>query len=176
MKKNIVFLDFDGVLNSIRTTVADQKLVRSFQVSESVKKGNRISSGFDPVAVKLIWRLLELNDAYVVVSSAWRHENNLASLRSIFSGEFGWPSGAEQRIIGMTGHHSTAHRGTEIQNWIDDHTVGVTNFNYVIIDDSSDMLDHQREHFVQTDAREGFLYKDYKKALGIFRFEGVGLE
>ena len=176
MKHRIIFLDFDGVLNSVRTATAEQRVQRTTHVQHNVTMGRKVDSGFDIIAVKLLWRIIEKTDAYIVISSSWRKNLNLASLRAIFSSEFDWPSGAEQRIIGVTGGSARGHRGTEIQNWIDDHTVGIKNFQYVILDDSADMLDHQFPRFVQTDAYEGFLYKDYKKVLALFQIDDEEFE
>lgn len=169
MKKSILFLDFDGVLNSLKIVVATQVCRRSTEVVEQSLAGHSIDSGFDPVAVKLLHRLIKLTDTYIVISSSWRYNMNLKTIRSIFTEEFGWDD-AEERIIGITGRSDTGRRGIEIQNWIDDHTVGIKNFKYVILDDNADMEDNQFSHFVQTDADDGFGYKDYKKALVILGF------
>lgn len=168
MKPRIIFLDFDGVLNSVRTCAAEERSIRTTHVQMDVTMGRTVDSGFDPIAVKLLWNVLMKTDSYIVVSSSWRYNLNLAAIRTIFSSQFGWPSGAEQRIIGVTGRSEKGRRGTDIQNWIDDHTVGIRNFRYIIIDDSGDMLDHQFPRLVQTDGYEGFLYRDYKKCLNLF--------
>lgn len=171
MKQKIIFLDFDGVLNSVRSVTADKKIINAFQVKHIMLRGDKFTSGFDPVAVKLMWRLIEQTDAYVVVSSAWRKAISLRDIRDIFHGEFGWPEGDAERIIGTTGKRDNGHRGTEVQDWIDDHTVGIKNFQYIIIDDSYDFHDHQMHRFIQTDPYEGFLYKDYTKAMELFGTE-----
>lgn len=166
MKRKIVFLDFDGVLNSVRSVTADQKIVNAVRAKHDLLAGNPITSGFDPVAVRLVWQLLVKTDSYVVVSSAWRKAINLKDIREIFHKEFGWPSDdASERIIGVTGSRDNGHRGSEIADWINDHTVGIANFKYIIIDDSYDFFDDQHKRFIQTDPYEGFLYRDYTKAM-----------
>mgnify|MGYP000937116832 CR=1 FL=1 len=168
MKQKIIFLDFDGVLNSVRSVTAEQNLVNAVRAKYDILAGKPIASGFDPIAVKLMWQLIIKTDSYVVVSSAWRKAISLSDIRNIFHHEFGWPSDdANERIIGVTGRRGDGHRGREIQQWIDDHTVGIANFKYIIIDDSYDFLDHQHKRFIQTDPYEGFLYRDYTKAMDL---------
>lgn len=168
MKKKIIFLDFDGVLNSVRSVVADQKCINALNAKHAILAGHTIASGFDPVAVKLIRQIINKTDAYIVVSSAWRKAISLGDIRQIFHTEFGWPDGEEERIIGVTGRRDNGHRGSEIQDWIDDHTVGITNFQYIIVDDSYDFHDHQMKRFIQTDPYNGFSYQDYCNALELF--------
>ncbi|QDJ96453.1 hypothetical protein Xoosp13_267 [Xanthomonas phage Xoo-sp13] len=171
MKKKIIFLDFDGVINSVRSVVADQKCVNALQAKHAILAGHKIASGFDPVAVKLIWQICNKLDAYIVVSSAWRKAININDIRKIFHTEFGWSSGPDERIIGVTGRHDNGFRGDEIQAWIDSHTVGITNFQYIIVDDSYDFHDHQHKRFIQTDPYNGFSYENYSKALELFGSE-----
>lgn len=171
MKQKIIFLDFDGVLNSVRSVVADKKCVNALNAKHAILAGHTITSGFDPIAVKLIWRIMEQTDAFIVVSSAWRKTINLSDIRNIFHTEFGWPDGGDERIIGVTGRRDNGFRGHEVQDWIDNHTVGIRNFQYIIIDDSGDFHDHQFKRFVQTDPYNGLSYEDYKKALQLFNVE-----
>lgn len=164
----ILALDFDGVLNSVRSVVADQKCVNALNAKHAILAGHTITSGFDPVAVKLIWQIIQRTDAYIVVSSAWRKAISLSDIRRIFHTEFGWPDGDAERIIGVTGRRDNGFRGDEVQDWIDNHTVGIKNFQYIIVDDSYDFHDHQHKCFIQTDPYNGFSYQDYSKALQLF--------
>lgn len=168
MKRKIIFLDFDGVINSVRSVVADQKCVNALNAKHAILAGHKIASGFDPVAVKLIWQIIQKTDAYIVVSSAWRKAISLNDIREIFRTEFDWPSGDDERIIGVTGRHDNGFRGDEIQDWIDNHTVGISNFQYIIVDDSYDFHDHQHRRLIQTNPYNGFSYEDYGKALQLF--------
>lgn len=167
----IIFLDFDGVLNSVRSVVADQKCVNAVRVKYDILAGHKIHSGFDPIAVKLIKEIVRRTGARIVVSSAWRKAISLRDIRDIFHGEFGWPDGDDELIIATTGSSDNGHRGTEIQNWIDAYTVDVRNFQYIIIDDSYDFHDHQMKRFIQTDPYNGISYQDYSKALTLFGAE-----
>jgi hypothetical protein len=54
-------------------------------------------------------------------------------------------------------------RGCEIQDWIHDGKVG----NYVIIDDSTDMLWTQRNNFVKIDPHVGLTANDVRLCIDI---------
>lgn len=170
MKRRVIFLDFDGVLNSVRNAVADGCIINAGKAKKNALLGHKVYSGFDPVAVALVYRFIVQADAYVVVSSAWRKTFSLAALRDMFVDEFGWDA---SRIIDMTGSNNTSYgiRGHEVQQWIDDNTAGIRNFQYIIIDDNSDFLDHQMKYLIKTDPYEGLLYRDYCKALKLFNIE-----
>ena len=58
-----------------------------------------------------------------------------------------------------TGGSEQLCRGDEIQYYIETYHIE----NYVILDDDSDMLDSQLEHFIQTDYKYGLLDKDFKE-------------
>ena len=60
--------------------------------------------------------------------------------------------------------HYAACRGLEINQWLKEHE-DVT--NYVILDDDSDMLLCQREHFIKTHTLRGISKRDVIKAIKI---------
>lgn len=163
----VIFLDFDGVLNSTRTYLAREKIISSSKVQQRFLTHGEIDSGFDIVAVGLLRRLVDKLGAVIVISSSWRYSMSIEMIRRMFTNEFEWED-ADDVIIGMTPRSNTGRRGEEIQNWIDNKTVGISNFQYVIIDDSSDMEDHQFDRFVKTDYDEGLSYKDYNKVRELF--------
>lgn len=78
----------------------------------------------------------------------------------------------------MQGIHLSIPRGVEIKQWIDTHIhsengknwnykeIG-SDFNYVILDDDSDMLLEQAEHFVKTDTLLGLSEDDVERAIKI---------
>jgi hypothetical protein len=86
-----------------------------------------------------------------------------------------WP---EFPIIGRTsnchikGYHKNGNpiwtcRGEEIKEWLDLHHW----MNYVIIDDSTDMLKSQKDHFIHVDYRTGFNFDNFQQALEIFNVD-----
>jgi len=155
---NIIFLDFDGVLNSVRNTVA-----RDRGWSDALPRNKFEEESLDPVAVDLLRRLCINANAKIVVSSTWRIGRSAKDFEDIFS-NYGWRN---VPLIGMTPKMNT-NRGTEIAAWIKVHLdTGGELTRYVIIDDDSDMLPTQADNFVHTDVRDGFLLRDYIKALRI---------
>lgn len=147
MTKPVIFLDFDGVLNSLRSTLA---------------LGGCGERQFDPVAVGLVSRLAEATDAAVVVSSAWRIGNDVLGLRAILSG---YSVKLAQRVIDVTPRGFNG-RGAEIADWLASNP-HQHNRSFVIVDDDADMLDGQLPHFVQTRHRDGFGVPEYLRALAI---------
>lgn len=168
-----MFLDFDGVLNSIRTVVADQKVTYALAAKRTMLVSGEIDAGFDLVAVALIHRLATVTNSKIVISSSWRYTFGLEDLRKMFHGH-GWQD-ADELIIGMTPRSDRGHRGTDIKMWLDSHAK--TPHEYVIIDDNTDMTDEQKEnHFAKIDDVEGFLFRDYIRCLEILKYDDIESE
>jgi len=148
----LIFLDIDGVLNSLRTFLAFKKL----QLKE-----------VDPVAVNLMDRLVRETDADIVISSSWRIGKPVPYLQEVFRTYFSAPF--YDCIIDKT-PHLCGKRGDDIRDWLEAHP---ERHNYVIIDDDSDMLPSQKSRFVCTDDRVGFDVRDYRKALSILMPEHI---
>lgn len=144
----IIFLDFDGVLNSTCSVLA-------------TGRGGSVCP--DTMAVGLMARLVREGDANVVVSSAWRVGATLDSLRETLTR---W-GGAEIafRVIGKTPQHGEC-RGAEIAQWLAENP-NEHDERWVIVDDDGDMLDGQRSRFVQTLHRDGFGVKEYVRCMQI---------
>lgn len=136
----LIFLDFDGVLNSIASQVV-----------------YRTCNKFDSVCVGLVQKLAEDTSAQVVISSSWRVGNTLDGLREHLA-KNGGPELAK-RVVAMTPRLVTP-RGTEIKKYLDDSGHGG---GYVILDDDGDMLDGQP--FIRVDRRFGFSLLNYHAAL-----------
>ncbi len=132
---------------------------------------------------------LYATDAKIVISSSWRKntvedtKNYLTTIGHFVPFLFPYAD----RIIGVTirayayvmqGIRLSIPRGVEIKQWIDTHIhsdngkdcgykeIGV-DFNYVILDDDSDMLLEQAEHFIKTDTYLGLSEEDVKQAIKI---------
>lgn len=143
----IIFLDFDGVLNSVRSVLA---------------LGGCGEHQFDEVAVNLVARLAGTTNAKVVISSAWRIGRDVQGLRAIL-GRYSTTLAA--RVIDRT-PSLNACRGAEIAHWLAENK-NEHDGSYVIVDDDSDMLDGQLPRFVQTSQCDGFGVPEYLKALEI---------
>jgi hypothetical protein len=132
----VIFLDFDGVLNS-----------RRFFAQRSGRSGERADDALDPDAVARVNRIIERTGAKIVISSSWRMADPLARIMTIlrlhgFTGE----------IVGTTPVLSGT-RGREIKEWLRANR-GVT--AYVILDDATDMDGLGARH-VLTHPDEGLL-------------------
>lgn len=159
-KPRIIFLDIDGVFNCQlwykESYKEAKKKLRKAVKSEEIKRLDYYRSQIDPERMGWFNALCEETKAKVVISSTWRMGKTVEQLRELFC-----ELGATFEIIDKT-PNTGYERGTEIAKWIRDNIKPETygceyyNFeNYVIIDDDSDMLLNQRDHFFQTDNYSG---------------------
>lgn len=152
--RGVIFLDIDGVLN--RTVDATHIRV-------------------DADLVERLRRLVEDTNAFIVLSTFWRHFQEYITY--ILS-RHGIPAEA---VIGRTPGISHAfslssssadaanyaNRAAEIRAWLDEHP-NVTRF--VIIDDrSSASNDSLAEHFVQTEVSKGLTDLDVERCRELLR-------
>lgn len=151
MEKPIIFLDFDGVVETIYWE-KNKDGVWDFNVH---KIGRRELNNKQAIG----W----LNELYkkvpydVVVSSTWRIGMSLDELQGLLirSG-----FNREIKVIGTT-PILYQQRGLEIQEWID---TAEFKGKFIIIDDDSDMC-HLLPLLVRCDCQLGFTIYDYQKAL-----------
>nr|WP_298656281.1 HAD domain-containing protein [uncultured Flavobacterium sp.] len=145
---SIVFLDIDGVLNCQTFYMANPPETRgSYPLSEICKE-----------RVQWLNELCKDVNAKVVISSTWRIGKTVEQLEAIFN-----EVGATFEIIDKTPsyHFKGSVRGNEIKAWLEENCKKLFDCydrdfkRYVIIDDDSDMLLWQRNHFFQTDNYSG---------------------
>ena len=151
MNTSIIFLDFDGVLNTER-----------YQAQLAIDgKPNKDSWGplFDPHAVTNLRKIIEATDADIVITSSWRYLHRLGSLRMMWEvrrlpGELldTLPCGA-----------AYISRGEEIEYWLN----GNGQPDYVIIDDLDEFYTSQRDRYVETNPIVGITDADAKRAIEI---------
>ena len=143
--ERILFLDVDGVLNSVGSVLA---------------LGGP-SDCLDPVSVGLVARLCRETGAKIVVSSTWRIGRDVERLKEELA-RAGAPQLAEF-IIDKT-DTVPGIRGKQIARWLE-----ANDFSgrYVIVDDDSDMLPEQKPYFVQTCYADGFRARHYTDAMAI---------
>lgn len=156
MSKPVVFLDFDGVVETIYWE-KDKNGSWSLNVHRSGRKelNNKQAIGW-------------LNELYskvpydIVISSTWRINMTLEQLQTLIT-KSGFNS--EIKVIGAT-PVLYQQRGLEIQRWINDN-----NFKgkFIIIDDDSDMC-QLLPLLVRTDCQLGFTIYDYQKALRLLSY------
>ena len=153
--KPVVFLDFDGVVETIYWEQAEDG-TWSWNVHKSGRNelNNKQAIGW-------------LNELYskvpydIVVSSTWRIGMTLKELQELITN-----SGFNKniKVIDKT-PVLYRQRGEEIQQWLDD-----DNFTgkYIIIDDDSDMC-HLLPVLVRCNCQLGFTIYDYLKALKLLQ-------
>lgn len=149
--KPVVFLDFDGVVETIYWE-KDEGGSWSYNIHKY---------GHDELnnkqAIGWLNKLYSKIPYDIVVSSTWRIGMTLEQLQTLITKSGFNP---EIKVIGMT-PRLYQQRGLEIQKWIDDN-----NFKnkFIIIDDDSDMC-HLLPVLVRCDCQLGFTIYDYQKAL-----------
>jgi hypothetical protein len=144
----VLFLDIDGVLNSRRTCEA---------FGSPLKGG--FPHGFDAVnmalfdhaAIGLIRKLCETTGASICLSSSWR------IIHTVHECANGLDMPIFDRTPSLNWNGRT--RGDEIAAWLADHPEVTT---YAIVNDDSDMLESQKQYFVQTDFKEGLTWANYE--------------
>lgn len=139
---NIVFLDFDGVLNNM---VSAQRL-KTFDT-------------FDPANVAALNRILEVPDTFIVVSSAWRLGRTIEKLQEILTlqGVRGLVYDTTPRKVA-----NLATRASEIQAWLSKHPETT---RFVVLDDSVDGCDAFGERFIKTSYLEGLTEAEADRAI-----------
>lgn len=165
MNKSYVFLDIDGVVNTLMVDTTPFPTDRG-QISrdgfyyelcgpEDLAVSNR-------QAVMWLNRLCKETNADIIISSVWRLHGLEAVEQSLRN------SGLldEIKIVGATPRlHTIGIRGDEIRLYLSEHPEVK---NFVIIDDDSDMGEFVNK-LVQTNVHVGFTYNDYLKALQILK-------
>jgi len=167
----VIFLDFDGVLNSKEHfATLDKTSPPTAQEMFYIDKIRRIQGDnfsrkvavldIRSVSRTLVGRvqwLVDETDASVVISSAWRHAYLIPSFQVLL--EF---HGFKGRILDVTPSLKSL-RGHEIQAWLDLHPEVEA---FCILDDDDDMA-HLGTFHVRTDFSVGLTEQDKLKALEI---------
>jgi hypothetical protein len=164
--KRYIFLDIDGVCN-----------YEDWYYQNRVVEKNYKCGDCDPKVVELLNSLEDLG-AEVVISSSWG-ESADKMLEDV---------GLRLPIVGHTEHfyQDWLCRGNEIEKWIQDHCEGIgtkygngwlyndnmefyshpskVDYDYVILDDDSDMLLGQAENFIHVNGKHGLTQEHIDKA------------
>lgn len=143
---NVVFLDYDGVVN---TPMWDSDGKRCTYSSASDNKVNNFQ------AVQWVSEFCQKYEYGIVVTSTWRCWDNYKDCLINGGLRKGIP------ILGRTPHLFNRTRGDEIQMYLDSHPEIE---NFLIFDDDSDM-GNLKEHLVKTDTTIGFSMVNYEAAI-----------
>lgn len=131
----IIFLDFDGVLNSIQQTVV-------------LKRESYDASGINRISLGLVRWVCEMTDAKIVISSTWRSQG-LDWIVGVVEAN-GWRN---PPIIGCT-PRLNGFRGDEVKEYLQHSGTHNTLESYVAIDDDSDF--HPDQPLIKVDPVVGF--------------------
>ena len=143
----IIFLDFDGVI-----TTRDSKWE------------------IDNEKCLLVKKICDETGAKIVISSSWRYSTVEKTIEAYKL--YDWI--LTPYIIDVTENLSMSigwdllsyfpQRGLEISEYINKHNLIQ---NYVILDDDSDMLYIQKDHFIKTDTYKGLSEENVQQAIKI---------
>lgn len=152
----IIFLDFDGVLNTLDYQLELQNANKSCE--------DNFGSLFSPVAMDNLYRIVRATGAKIVVISSWKEIYGLEGLRQMwqergYKGEIDdvtrnvvsdeWLLNAD---LSMLDNFNFPHpKSLEISDYLKTHNV----CNYVIIDDEPLASDEQKSHLFQTSFQKG---------------------
>ena len=146
----VIFLDFDGVLNS----------------SKYLLNSEAYSVAIDPSRMVLLKQIVDAANAKIVLSTSWREhwskdlmhcDSTGVLINSIFS-EYGL------QVYDKT-PELHERRETEIKSWLDIHPEVK---NFVVLDDSLLSADYLNGHFIKTSNYfDGLDETDVQKAIDI---------
>ena len=157
--KKYIFLDIDGVISSLKSI-------------------ENCFGGLTKECQDNLGEILSLTKAKIILTSSWRlntieeTQEFMKNKGFLFCEEIvGVTIRAYKYINKESKIHLSIPRGVEIKQWIDTHIhsnngkdchykkIG-RDFNYVILDDDSDMLLEQKDYFIQCDSNEGLTKKE----------------
>lgn len=150
----IIFLDFDGVLNSEASFRLEQR-----------RKTLHVSDTLSDIACSNLQYILEQDSSVrIVISSTWRKLHTLEELKSFLQARLVDGS----KVIGKTPAVLSCDRAHEINLWLGDNP-GVTKF--VVIDDDLDVLaiTDPRGRIFQTSWEDGLLFAQAEEIARLFR-------
>lgn len=161
----VLFLDIDGVLNSIEWCKAGNRFGCPPRLKERCTK-ERLR--WCPDMVKRLREVVETTGAHIVISSSWRGygKGAVRKWRAMFN-VYGWRNAP---VIGETpdltakrpsGVYVAVKRGEEVAAWINSHQHVVE--KYVCVDDGDDFLPGQP--LVLTSMEFGLTHQDAQECI-----------
>lgn len=156
MDKPIIFLDFDGVINTFMWVEKSGKLEMDMCSPSDMRVSNLNSIGW-------------LNEVYekvpfdIVVTSVWRMSKTVEELSQILYNSY---LNKDIKVIGKT-NVLYLPRGMEIQEWLEDNDF---KNKFVILDDDSDMCELM-PYLVRCDCYNGFGLHERNKVLRMLEGE-----
>lgn len=150
--RRIIFLDFDGVLNTEYYQALLQFQGKQWQ--------DEHGAFFDPRSVRQLKRVIDTTDADIVVESSWKYLG-LEAMQKLWR-----VRNLPGRVIDITPSlTSNASKGEEIAAWLSEHAT--PDARYVIIDDEYVVLDSQIPYLIWTNPYEGLTEEQANRAISI---------
>ena len=168
MTDKIIFLDFDGVLNT--------EHYQNFLYHEGKPWQDEFGAFFDPEAVTQLKRIIDATNADIVVESSWKYLG-LEAMQEMWevrnmpgriiditpsSVSDSWLLTANLEDIEPAMGHC---KGMEIASWLSDNAKQGT--KYVIIDDEYVILDSQLPYFLLTNPYDGITEEIADRSISI---------
>ncbi len=147
---NIVFLDYDGVVNTPMWDADGEHCRYNFPLDNKVNNFQ---------AVQWVSEFCQTCGYDIVVTSTWRSYDNYKDC--LING--GLRTGI--KILGRTPYVLNKERGDEIQKYLDDHPEVE---NFLIFDDDSDM-GNLVDHLIKTDNKIGFSMTNCEDAIKLHK-------
>lgn len=148
--EKFIFLDFDGVLHTIG--------YESYLDFLGKPEFDEYGAIFSPDAIDNLRRVIGKTRAKIVVSSIWREEGlswlqRMWTVRNLPGEIVGMTPSIDRRKYREKNNTHLGVRGTEIQQWLDEHAGGC--YRYVAIDDEDDYLYNQSNNVILTNPQSG---------------------
>ena len=144
---NVLFLDYDGVVNPPMWDEKGEQCNYGFPFQGKVNNFQ---------AVQWVSEFCQKFGFSIVVTSTWRLDDNYKEC--LING--GLREGIQ--ILGKTDRlykpGKDICRGDEIKKWLKEHPECDY---YLIVDDEDDILPEQKDHLIQTDGNIGFTLREY---------------
>lgn len=166
----IIFLDFDGVLN---TEYHQRQLQHKGKIWQ-----DKHGACFDPKTVKQLQTIVDMTHADIVIESSWKYLG-LEAMQEMWQDRQlpgrvidVTPSTISDNILLSTdlekNFPSMLHcKGTEIASWLCDNNM--QDSQYVIIDDEYVILESQLPHFILTNPYDGLTEDLAMRAINVLK-------
>jgi hypothetical protein len=156
--ERILFLDIDGVLNSVK-----------FMKARHEAGERNVGHALDPTAVAQLQRVVDETGCEIVLSSTWRLIHSLSDMRGmLIAAGMRHPVPLIDKTPCLDRRHGSIEvnpgRGKEVQAWID---MRMFTGPFCCIDDDTDFMPHQ--NLVRTDHMEGMTAEHADRCIEILR-------
>ena len=155
--RRIIFLDFDGVLNT--------EYYQGLLQFQGKQWQDQYGAFFDPKAVRQLKRIIDATGADIVVESSWKYLG-LEAMQELWR-----VRNLPGRVIDITPSLTdNASKGEVIAAWLSEYAM--LDARYVIIDDEYVVLDAQIPFFIWTNPYEGLTEEQADRAMLILNSLG----